>query len=525
MYKLSVDRSKQKIMQVQSQFRMVMERGQPFYTLEAPASFLRLSCISLISCTILVFVCQLLVFFFFPLLATDTAQLSLHPHRNDADAKPNSLGKRPPSNDVPVVEQKMKSGLWACAESNFLKLCRRLDMCYTVVGFDSARRKDLAVSFEVFFLALAVATLVCDAFFHLIPEAFLSSIRGPNSTPMQGEVNKSTILILGFSGLVGVALVFVVEMSIHSAESFQCVHWFFQQCTHRVLSAQRSSGSTSPHISGRSGSSGSVGLTSAVTQSSRATVAYQPLTKPDEGGGTPAELDESDEKGEQEGRHHYHHHHHHSTPHHGEAGHKCAQGFTHLFMIHEEENEGAECEGTPPSYKVKPAQEKRREKLRTAALTNLFAGVLHNIVDGLSIGVAFSGGSLPAGIATSFAVFFHEVPAQVANFIILQRGSYSPAAAYGLNVLAGFGLHLGAIITLAGTPQNLVYILQMVTGANFLCLGLCVLLPQVRDAIHDFQRNQLPSASTKYWGQTQSAIAGFAIGGLIVVGLSFVHDD
>lgn len=46
------------------------------------------------------------------------------------------------------------------------------------------------------------------------------------------------------------------------------------------------------------------------------------------------------------------------------------------------------------------------------AIMNLIGDLMHNFIDGLIIGASFLIG-IPAGISTSLAVLFHEIPQEI----------------------------------------------------------------------------------------------------------------
>lgn len=49
---------------------------------------------------------------------------------------------------------------------------------------------------------------------------------------------------------------------------------------------------------------------------------------------------------------------------------------------------------------------------------------MHNVTDGLSIGVSFLV-DYKFGLATTIAMFFHEIPHEVGDFVILRQLKFS----------------------------------------------------------------------------------------------------
>lgn len=70
---------------------------------------------------------------------------------------------------------------------------------------------------------------------------------------------------------------------------------------------------------------------------------------------------------------------------------------------------------------------------------------IHNVTDGISIGVTF-GVDLKMGLMTTAAMFFHEIPHEVGDFAILFNLKYTIWQVVGLQLLTGLGSMVGAII-------------------------------------------------------------------------------
>ncbi|MES2202668.1 MAG: ZIP family metal transporter [candidate division FCPU426 bacterium] len=81
------------------------------------------------------------------------------------------------------------------------------------------------------------------------------------------------------------------------------------------------------------------------------------------------------------------------------------------------------------------------------ALT-LIGDSAHNLVDGMLIGAAWQLG--PAvGLATSLAVFFHELPAELGHFGILMHGGLSPRRALLYNFFTALMAFVGLALALS----------------------------------------------------------------------------
>lgn len=64
----------------------------------------------------------------------------------------------------------------------------------------------------------------------------------------------------------------------------------------------------------------------------------------------------------------------------------------------------------------------------------IFGDGIHNLADGLAIGVAFTESSI-AGIATSIAILCHELPHEIGDFAMLLKAGMSVKQAVFYNVI------------------------------------------------------------------------------------------
>ncbi len=116
----------------------------------------------------------------------------------------------------------------------------------------------------------------------------------------------------------------------------------------------------------------------------------------------------------------------------------------------------------------------------SAASLVIVGDALHTFVDGAVIAAAVIT-SIPLGITTAIAVAAHEVPQEVGDVAILLRAGFSRGRAFTLNLLAGIGGILGAIVMMAATtsvPQLLPYVLAFAAG-NFLYVAMADLIPDL----------------------------------------------
>ncbi|KNC50051.1 zinc transporter ZIP12 [Thecamonas trahens ATCC 50062] len=114
------------------------------------------------------------------------------------------------------------------------------------------------------------------------------------------------------------------------------------------------------------------------------------------------------------------------------------------------------------------------------AWLNLIGDGLHNIIDGLVLGVTFSS-STSAGIATMIAIIFHELPQELGDFGVLFKAGFSRIAALLFNLATAATAFVGCLIGLA-IGQDYAsanpYLLAFAAG-SFLFIALSDLVPQL----------------------------------------------
>ena len=110
----------------------------------------------------------------------------------------------------------------------------------------------------------------------------------------------------------------------------------------------------------------------------------------------------------------------------------------------------------------------------------LFSDGVHNLIDGIIIGVGFIT-SIPLGIATTIAVVLHEIPQEVGDFTVMLHSGYSKKRALWLNFLSGltaiFGVVIAFILGQAGEGL-IIWILPLAAG-GFIYIAAADLLPEV----------------------------------------------
>lgn len=113
-------------------------------------------------------------------------------------------------------------------------------------------------------------------------------------------------------------------------------------------------------------------------------------------------------------------------------------------------------------------------------LTN-FASLLHNLIDGIAIGVVFAHREEATIISTIIAIFLHEIPKEISDAGILIHAKYHPCGILFWNVINNVTGIVGTLIGLGlGTinEEATAYCLAFVAG-NFFYISLSEMVPLV----------------------------------------------
>uniref|UniRef100_A0A1I8GLX9 Zinc transporter ZIP10 n=1 Tax=Macrostomum lignano TaxID=282301 RepID=A0A1I8GLX9_9PLAT len=149
----------------------------------------------------------------------------------------------------------------------------------------------------------------------------------------------------------------------------------------------------------------------------------------------------------------------------------------------------------------------RLVKVQPVAWMILLGDALHNFVDGLSIGVAFSRSTL-SGVSISLAVLCEELPHELGDFAILLSAGMSMPMALLCNFLSACTCYLGFALGVAlGETDASVWIFAIASGM-FLYIGLVDMLPAVSSSLE--QPEALQSGRAKLFAlQNLGLLVGF----------------
>lgn len=144
------------------------------------------------------------------------------------------------------------------------------------------------------------------------------------------------------------------------------------------------------------------------------------------------------------------------------------------------------------------------------AYMNLVGDSLHNFIDGLIIAGSYLA-SIPAGIATTFAVILHEIPQEIGDFGVLIHGGFTKFKALFLNFITAIVAIFGAIValTLGKYIPDIQQILVPLAIGGFLYIAGSDLIPELHK-------------ETKVWISIGQIFA-FILGILIMMALLLIE--
>lgn len=110
----------------------------------------------------------------------------------------------------------------------------------------------------------------------------------------------------------------------------------------------------------------------------------------------------------------------------------------------------------------------------------LLGDTLHNFLDGVAIAASFLV-SVPVGMATTLAVFIHEIPQEVADFSVLLGSGMKPRRALGFNILSSLASLLGAVVTYVwvSAVEGVLPVLLALTAGGFIYISSADLIPEI----------------------------------------------
>lgn len=141
------------------------------------------------------------------------------------------------------------------------------------------------------------------------------------------------------------------------------------------------------------------------------------------------------------------------------------------------------CHGDPKcehELEQGPKVSKNKKHIHSFAYMSLIGSSLHNFIDGTIIAASYLI-SFPLGLATTIAVFLHEIPHELGDFSILLHGGFSKSRALFVNFISALVSLLGMAFTLllSSYISNLQLILVPIAAGGFVYVAGSDLIPEL----------------------------------------------
>uniref|UniRef100_A0A1I8EYP5 ZIP Zinc transporter n=1 Tax=Wuchereria bancrofti TaxID=6293 RepID=A0A1I8EYP5_WUCBA len=127
--------------------------------------------------------------------------------------------------------------------------------------------------------------------------------------------------------------------------------------------------------------------------------------------------------------------------------------------------------------------------IKTVAWMIVFGDGLHNFIDGVSIGAAFSE-SLLSGLSVSVSVFAEEFPHELGDVAILLNAGMNQKQALFYNLLSTITCFIGFIIgVVLGSVESLLRYIFGFSGGMFLYIALSCMMPEMKSTMEEALEN------------------------------------
>ena len=109
----------------------------------------------------------------------------------------------------------------------------------------------------------------------------------------------------------------------------------------------------------------------------------------------------------------------------------------------------------------------------------LFSDGVHNLIDGIIIGVSFLA-NIPLGVATTIAVILHEIPQEIGDFTVLLHSGYKRKKALWLNFLSALTAVIGVVIAfIFGLAEGVISWVLPIAAGGFIYIAVADLIPEL----------------------------------------------
>ncbi|KAF8777694.1 Metal cation symporter ZIP14 like protein [Argiope bruennichi] len=155
--------------------------------------------------------------------------------------------------------------------------------------------------------------------------------------------------------------------------------------------------------------------------------------------------------------------------------------------------------------------EKGKSTIATVAWMIIFGDGLHNFIDGLSIGAAFSE-SILAGVSISVAVICEEFPHELGDFAVLLGAGMTMRQALLYNFLSAITCYLGLVlgIILGDLAEGAPFIFALAAGM-FLYIALVDMMGELGEVLEEARQKGIKQQLKVFFIQNIGIILGVAI--------------
>ncbi|XP_022240468.1 zinc transporter ZIP14-like [Limulus polyphemus] len=141
----------------------------------------------------------------------------------------------------------------------------------------------------------------------------------------------------------------------------------------------------------------------------------------------------------------------------------------------------------------------------------IFGDGLHNFIDGLSIGAAFTS-SILSGISISLAVFCEELPHELGDFAVLLSAGMTIREAVIYNFLSACTCYVGLVVGILlgdfteGTPH-----IFALAGGMFLYISLVDMMGELNEAMEKVEKDGVKASLKIFLFQNIGILIGVLI--------------
>lgn len=176
------------------------------------------------------------------------------------------------------------------------------------------------------------------------------------------------------------------------------------------------------------------------------------------------------------GGHDHHDHHHHHIDDHDHSHKEIEEKDSNIKQRGVEKKEEKKSKKELEEYNKDP-QQKEKPKTDRSAILYLVADFLHNFIDGIGIGVAFTINNT-LGVTTTIAIATHELPHEIGDFAILMKKNFSLGTILFTQLMTATGALFGGLIGIYVGNFAEAYLLGFTAG-GFLYLALANMVPEL----------------------------------------------